>query len=455
MMLTNSLPMPSSTCKRYSFGEFTLDVDERRLSSYGVTVHLAPKAFDLLLALVQRPGQLVSKRDLLQIVWADTFVEEGILTVYMATLRKELGDTSRPPSYLETVPRFGYRFVATVFEGVTASRSDETHPVESIELVAKGRSDLLTGSYVELRAAIDAFEAAIQLDSSYAPAHAGLALARCAQAENRTEPAQWAHEQAKCAALRALALDDRSADAQLALATVLLFAELDWRGAERSLRRTIEIDPNYPEAYIRYGNLLEALGRLDEALAMKRRAFDRQPTSALVLAQVGVAHWCRHEYDQTLEWAQRALAVDPKHAIARTYAGFALWKLGKWDLLTGLVIEQAELFGVPVPSPAAQLEVTHGESDDLTRWPNGVGRSLLQPLEQKAAGKSAGPMAVWAGERGELDVAFRYLDQAIDERYPGVIYLGAPQWDTLRRDPRFAERLTRVGLPPHQPHHHI
>ena len=63
--------MPLNTCDRYSFGEFMLDVDERRLSSYGETVRLAPKAFDLLLALVRRAGQLVSKRELLRTVWAE------------------------------------------------------------------------------------------------------------------------------------------------------------------------------------------------------------------------------------------------------------------------------------------------------------------------------------------------------------------------------------------------
>ena len=95
----------SNACDRYSFGGFTLDVDERRLFSHDGTVRLAPKAFDLLLALVRRAGQLVSKRELLRTVWADIFVEEGILTVYMATLRKELGDTSRPASYIERVSR--------------------------------------------------------------------------------------------------------------------------------------------------------------------------------------------------------------------------------------------------------------------------------------------------------------------------------------------------------------
>lgn len=374
--------MSLNACDRYSFGGFTLDVDERRLSSYGETVRLAPKAFDLLLALVRRAGQLVSKCELIRTVWADTFVEEGILSVYIATLRKELGDTARPASYIETVPRFGYRFVATVSPGATASSSDETHSAKSIELVARGRAHLLTGSPFEVRAAVDAFEAAVQTDCAYAPAHAGLALARCAQAQSQVEPAQRAHEQAKPAALRALALDDRCAQAQLALATVLLFSEWDWLGAERSLRRALEIDPHYTEAYIRYGNLLDALGRVDEGLAMKMRAFDREPTSSLVLAQIAASHWCRREYDLTIQWARRALAVDPKHASARIHLAFALWKLGKWGLVTEEIVRQADFFSAPQPSPPSHPDAERPQAD-VTKWPNAVARRAWETLPQQ------------------------------------------------------------------------
>jgi DNA-binding winged helix-turn-helix (wHTH) protein len=446
--------MPLNACDRYSFGDFTLDVDERRVSSYGETVRLAPKAFDLLLALVRRAGQLVGKRELLRTVWADTFVEEGILSVYIAALRKELGDTSRPASYIETVPRFGYRFVATVSPAATASSSDETHAARSIELVARGRAHLLTGSYFELRAAVDAFEAAIQIDCAYAPAHAGLALARCAQAQSQTEPAQRAHEQAKLAALRALALDDRCAQAQLALATVLLFSEWDWLGAERSLRRALAIDSDYTEAYLRYGNLLDALGRVDEGLAMKVRAFQREPMSALVLAQIAASHWCRREYDLTIQWARRALAVDPKHASARIHLAFALWKLGKWGLVTEEIVRQAESFSAPQPSPPSHAEPPQPE--DVTTWPNAVARRAWETLPPAGGGASPATLAVKMGERGDLDAAFSHLDQAIADRYPNVIYLGVwPQWDTLRRDPRFDERLARIGLPLGQPLSHV
>ena len=78
-------------------------------------LHLAPKTYyDVLVTLVRRAGRLVTKRELLERVWPNVFVEEGILTVHISSLRKALGDTRRSPAYIETVSRSGYRFIAAV-----------------------------------------------------------------------------------------------------------------------------------------------------------------------------------------------------------------------------------------------------------------------------------------------------------------------------------------------------
>src|SRR5262249_50224452 len=104
--------MVSRCSERYSFTEFTLDAGERCLCCRGVAVPLPPIALEVLLVLVRLAGQLVTKRDLLGRVWQGTFVEDGILTVYISLIRKALGDTGRPPRYVQTVTRFGYRFIA-------------------------------------------------------------------------------------------------------------------------------------------------------------------------------------------------------------------------------------------------------------------------------------------------------------------------------------------------------
>jgi len=98
----------------YEFGGFRLEVTERRLTRGTLRVHLAPKTFDVLVALVRRPESLVTKGELLGRVWPNVSVEEGILTVHVSSLRKVLGDITRTPHYIETVSRSGYRFIAAV-----------------------------------------------------------------------------------------------------------------------------------------------------------------------------------------------------------------------------------------------------------------------------------------------------------------------------------------------------
>ena len=103
----------------YEFGPFSIDAAERVLIRDGQVVQLTPKAFDLLLVLVENTGHLVEKDELMRILWPDTFVEEANLTNNISLLRKALAvDTAH--QYIETVARRGYRFVAEVAESVEA-----------------------------------------------------------------------------------------------------------------------------------------------------------------------------------------------------------------------------------------------------------------------------------------------------------------------------------------------
>src|SRR5882757_977233 len=98
----------------YRFGQFMLDPGRRTLSRANLSVSLTPKAFDVLLFLAQNPNRLVTKEELLQAVWGDTFVEEGNLTQYISHLRKALGDNSEDSRLIVTIARKGYQFTGDV-----------------------------------------------------------------------------------------------------------------------------------------------------------------------------------------------------------------------------------------------------------------------------------------------------------------------------------------------------
>lgn len=122
--------MPSHEREAYAFGDFELDLAARSLRKSGTPVSLAPKTFDLLAMLVRRPGILFSKREIIEELWPDTFVEEANLSFQVAALRKALGENSK--RWIETVPKHGYRFKAPV------KRLTTDLPTDSAPVIAVG-----------------------------------------------------------------------------------------------------------------------------------------------------------------------------------------------------------------------------------------------------------------------------------------------------------------------------
>jgi DNA-binding winged helix-turn-helix (wHTH) protein len=432
------------TAERYVFGELALDVGERRLTRHGEAIALPPKAHDLLVCLVRRAGHLVSKRELLDAVWPDAFVEEGILAVHVSALRKALGDDRESPRYIQTVSKTGYRFVAKIVEAEEPVRP-VAKPVTSAEvheLVGRARLKLLSVTRQELPAAVVAFEAAISLDPTYAPAHAGLALARCVQAELRLLPPAEAYPLARASALRALAMDDMSADARTALGAVMFLSEWNWVGAERSLQRALELNPAHTHARLLYGRLLDSQGRLDDGLAMKLMALETDPFSPSVHLAIALSYWNQQRYDDMIRWARKTLDLDPGHGLAREFLAGAYWKLGDFDRHMEENLTHAANHGVP-PDALEPMRRAYAESGRI-----GVVRLMLDQAASRPAGFSDAQLALFHGELGDLDAALPHLERAIDARDPCLVDLAvAPQWDALRADPRFARCLAGMGLP--------
>jgi Tol biopolymer transport system component/DNA-binding winged helix-turn-helix (wHTH) protein len=105
---------PPHSSVAYEFGPFRVSIAERVVTKGQQVIPLTPKAFDTLVVLVRNSGHVVEKDELLKEVWPDTFVEEGVLAVNVAAIRKALSDGDEGRSYIETVPRRGYRFVGEV-----------------------------------------------------------------------------------------------------------------------------------------------------------------------------------------------------------------------------------------------------------------------------------------------------------------------------------------------------
>src|SRR5215475_1542365 len=98
----------------YEFDGFRLNPADHSLLCAGKPISLTPKTFDILVTLIEKNGQLVTKDELMRKIWPDSFVEEANLTVNVSALRKALGDSPENQQYIETVPKLGYRFTARV-----------------------------------------------------------------------------------------------------------------------------------------------------------------------------------------------------------------------------------------------------------------------------------------------------------------------------------------------------
>ena len=123
----------------YDFDGFRLDPAEKVLWKDGEVVSLTPKAFDTLVILVEKSGHLVEKEELISQLWPDCFVEENSLSQNVYLIRKALREESRGLRYIETVPRRGYRFIATVKEIPGEDNLEEGKQIEPAALTGSFR----------------------------------------------------------------------------------------------------------------------------------------------------------------------------------------------------------------------------------------------------------------------------------------------------------------------------
>jgi tetratricopeptide (TPR) repeat protein len=303
------------------------------------------------------------------------------------------------------------------------------------------------------------FQAATVIDPTDAAAHAGLALVRVAQGVTRDVPFVEALGEAKAAALRALALDHDSADAQVALGQVMFFAEWDWIAAERSFQRALALNPNHAEAYLHYGGLVEALGDLDRGFRLKLQGLECNSTSALAHVLIAVSFWNQRRYDDVIVWVNKALDRDPRHLFARELLTGAYWFT---DQIERALAEDLKRVEVRSPDEETFAACQRMCADIVQAYRRGglaeANRSIVEHRQRVAELLSDGTARAERGNTGlglvvhhalagNLDAAFEHLHRAIDARDPALVHLAvAPQWDSLRPDPRFDQCLVRMKL---------
>jgi tetratricopeptide (TPR) repeat protein len=239
----------------------------------------------------------------------------------------------------------------------------------------------------------------------------------------------------RSAAERALALDDQSADAHTSFA-VALWWQKDWPGAERELRRAIELNPGHSTARNWYGLLLMGMGRLDEAVQQSQRASELDPFALSASANHGLVCYAARDYDCAVEQLRRALELDESWGFTHAVLLLAYAKKGMYDAALRTATKAVELGGPLTPSFQARLAYVLALTGRKAEAVQLLQRAKLIP--QNGVDIARAYVAL-----SEPDSAFAWLERS-NWRWPHRGVLADPALDPLRSDPRFARLTVRV-----------
>ncbi len=487
---------------------------------------LPVKPFEVLLVLLERRGRVVSKEELIERVWPDSFVEEANLARHVYTLRRALGENPKENGgedhFIRTVPGRGYRFVdsvreldekeaegvinehpATSGEAPAASSPAEGAPlsdvmdkswprwrgaaialaaliavvaaviysgkgaraIESIlpyrerERSAERRNvdpeayqDYLKGRYhwnkrtaAGLRKAMEYFNEAIARDPNYAQPYSG--LADCYSLMDGLSPTilppNEAYPKAKEAAIKALRIDDLSAEAHASLARIKLNYDWDFPGAEKEFKLAIQIDPDYTTAHQWYSVYLVYMGRYTEAIAEAQRAYALDPLSLGASRDLAAIHYRARQYDQAIAQCQKMLDLDPQAYVKlRDVLELVYEQLGWHDQAVAERVKVMTLLG------SADKAAALREAYDRSGWKGYLQKTADSTIERAMTGEVGSfNMAKVYARLGDKDRTFEWLEKAYARRSSGIISIKTdPAFDWLHTDSRFQGLLRRLGL---------
>jgi TolB-like protein/Tfp pilus assembly protein PilF len=288
------------------------------------------------------------------------------------------------------------------------------------------------------------FEKAVDIDPSYAPAHAGIADSYIVDGGRYLGVApNVAYSRARAAALRAVELDDNLAEAHTSLAAVMSDYDWDWDGADREYSRAIELNPNYATAHSWYAEHLSRMGRHDEAVALIRKVPELDPASIFSGMIVSWILYFARQYDEAIDQALGTLELDPDYATAHRILGWAYEEKGLYDKAIAAHLKASELTDHG-PNFHAQLGRPYALAGR-----QGDARKVLEELTtvSKETYVSSLDFAIIYTALEERDLAFECLERAFEERADHLPYLKVnPRVDPLRDQPRFQKLLERLGL---------
>ena len=478
----------------YEFDSFRVDTTERQLWQNGRLVPMTPKVFDVLLILLENKGQTVEKEQLIKQVWTDTYVEDGSINRNISTLRKALGDDSNEQRFIKTLPKRGYRFTDKVKEIVvdntpeidkdvssTVKKETPSSPflqnrtkilmvfvsilvfgliaawtmvgrnpknnadlagltenerrqlvkggsarTEANEDYVKGRTLWHQRSAEGLHLSIIHLEHAVKTDPNFALAHSALADAYAFDAAKK--------ELAKPHAEEAIRLDPALGEPYASIGFVQMFWEWKLSDANASLRKAVELSPDYATAHQWYAINLVASRFGGAALAEMKRALELEPHSVAIGADLCQMYYFLQKYDDAVAQCRKTLETDPNFLNAHLYLYEIYTAKGMYNEAVAefFKIEQLKSdFGLPVEE-SEKLRRAYAQGGIREFW-----NARVEFLERNP---HAYKLAQYSARRGENDKAIEWLQRSYTNRdFDFVLFLTDPVFTSLTSEPQFIE----------------
>jgi tetratricopeptide (TPR) repeat protein len=328
------------------------------------------------------------------------------------------------------------RLKLTPEDRLRLSQGETNNPDAAIEY-QKGRDCWYKRDVQNIKNSISYYGRSLNMDPSYAKAHAGLAdsYAVLAGSEDPRENASKARLEAE----KALSLDNRLAEAYTSLAIVAFKFDWDWPNVETKLSKAIQLKSNSADAHYWYAAYLSVMGRRDESIAESRRAAELDPLNATYRLNVARLLYVARRSDNAIVECKEAIRLNPNSGVAYVYLGYLYRDKGQYDQALAefqhaLTLTSDQWY---IKSAIGTIYALTGRKQEA--------KKILEELIPKARPIYVAQLQIALGEKDE---AFASLEQAYLERADSLGFLNVdPSYDPIRSDPRFSDLVHRVGLP--------
>jgi tetratricopeptide (TPR) repeat protein len=318
----------------------------------------------------------------------------------------------------------------------------KTEDSEAYTAFLKGRFHWNRRTTTNLKKSIGYFTEAIDIDPGFASAYAGLSDAQIILGMYGVFSPRDVMPRAKDSAVRALKVDERLAEAHVALGCIEAVHYWRWGIAEREFKRGIELDPSYATGHHWYSvNHLIPLGRFEEAIAEINQALLLDPVSLPINASIGLTYYFARDYDRSAEELKKTLEMDTGFPMTNFFLAQTYSQQGKYEEALSHFRTALDLYGQS-PNMLASYGYTAAVSGQKSIAEGTLDQLIEQSKERYVSTFDLAVLLLGLGKKRE---ALEQLQQACEERAFLLIYLNvSPVLDSLRTEPEFENLKQRI-----------